>query len=525
METPPSQFRALLSPPVSTAAAAAYAVFACFFVAGRVGAYGPNHGDVAIWIPMHEWMSRGAVLYESVWDHKDWGFFWLSHPFYRLMGIEGLYLAAFLAVVAFGFGVYLCVRAFTSSRTGSVVASTAALTYTAAPSFWSIFTENLSSGLLVLAIGLSIRTPFVGGLIWALSASVKVAGAGLLVAALATIVISAAISGPSRDRRVLLRQAVRLLAGFTVGAALVVLAALITGSLLGWVDVITYNREYSQSRGFPPSGPISQMPGLVTQAVTEDIRALGQHQFFYVAALVVSILALSSIAFAQRKGRGESLIGQDEPERVTAVSAVVALAALFVTLAQRPSPQHWQYFVGPAVLLISVLFVRVRKHGTSGGTFVRILGVVLLVLPLALSVYFDRSMLPRGILDRGIALTYFAQGGVLGDELRQVPPDSTLSFYGINDERVDVAQLPDSGVLACPLIVQFPWYSPRYDTAIEQCIQNRPDYVVVGTEIWGTDAWQGALSRLLESEYVQCAENEPTRELWVRAGGTCPSGR
>jgi len=504
--------------------ATAYVGFASVFVAGRVGVYGPNHGDVAIWIPMHEWMSRGAVLYESVWDHKDWGFFWLSQPLYRLMGIEGLYLVAFLAVLAFSLGVYLCVRTRTSRPVGSVVASTAAMTYTAAPSFWSIFTENLSIGLLVLAIGLIIRLPVAGGFIWALSASVKIAGAGLLVAALATIVISAAISGPSRDRRVLLRQAARLLAGFTIGAALVVLAALITGSLLGWVDVITYNREYSQSRGFPPTGPISRMPGLVTQAVTEDIRALGQHQFFYFAALVVSLLALAGITFPQRKGRGGSFVGQVDPERVTAVSAGVALAALFVTLAQRPSPQHWQYLVGPVVLLISVLFVRVGKPGTSGGMFVRILGVVLLVLPLAVSVYFDRSMLPRGILDRGIALTYFAQGGVLGDELRQVPPGSTVAFFGINDERVDMEQLPDSAVLVCPLIVQFPWYSPRYDTLIEQCIQDRPDYVVVGTAIWGTEDWQGALSRLLESEYVQCAEDEPTRELWVRAGGTCPSG-
>ena len=105
-----------------------------------------------------------------------------------------------------------------------------------------------------------------------------------------------------------------------------------------------------------------------------------------------------------------------------------------------------------------------------------------------------------------------------------VEPSSSIAFFGQNDERVNVERLPASSVLSCPLIVQFYFFSPRYDDVIEDCFREKPDYVVVGTESWGTDEWRSSLSRLLESEYVQCAENEPTPELWGRAGGKCPSG-
>ena len=523
MKIASSQRQPPLPSQASAIAATVYAVFAALFVAGRVGVYGPNHGDVAIWIPMHEWMSRGATLYVTVWDNKDWGFFWFSQIFYRLWGIEGLYLFGFLAVVALGCGTYLVLRLFATVPLALFLSSTAAMIYVAAPSFWSIFTENLGIGFLILGLGLTMRSPIAGGFVWALASSVKIAGAGIFLALLGYLVAASLLSRSESVRSALRRRSARLFGGFVGGLVLVVLLANLSGSLAGWLEVFDSNREYSQIRGFPPAGPIHQMPFLAVQGALDDIRSLGQHQFSFMATIALAIIGLAVLALASRRHGNQGVTGGQVGIHAIPEVVVVTVTALVLTLAQRPSPQHWQYFVGPAVLLMVLLFVQVEWSRKWPGLLAGVLASLLLVSPLIVSVYFDRTMLPRGILDRGIALTYFAQGGVLGDELSQVEPNSSIAFFGQNDERVNVERLPASSVLSCPLIVQFYFFSPRYDDVIEDCFREKPDYVVVGTEIWGTDEWRFSLSRLLESEYVQCAEEEPTRELWVRAGGICPS--
>lgn len=58
----------------------------------RCVAWDPVQGDITVWIFAHEWLSRGVPLYAGVWDHKDLGFFAVTHSFYVLDSIRGLYL-------------------------------------------------------------------------------------------------------------------------------------------------------------------------------------------------------------------------------------------------------------------------------------------------------------------------------------------------------------------------------------------------------------------------------------------------
>ena len=125
----------------------AVVVFSALFVVARTTGYGPWEGDVAVWIFIHEWLSRGVPLYAGIWDHKDWGFFAVTRPFYHLAGITGLYLSAIVAVAAFAGGVFLLVNQLVSWRRASVIAAITAATYTAAPSYLATYTETMLSHL------------------------------------------------------------------------------------------------------------------------------------------------------------------------------------------------------------------------------------------------------------------------------------------------------------------------------------------------------------------------------------------
>ena len=66
------------------------------FVSKRIEAVEPAHGDIAVWITVHEFLKRGHSLYRDVWDHKDPGFFTWSHPFFETWGTEGALYVWFL---------------------------------------------------------------------------------------------------------------------------------------------------------------------------------------------------------------------------------------------------------------------------------------------------------------------------------------------------------------------------------------------------------------------------------------------
>ena len=495
--------------------------FATIFVAGRVGSYGPNHGDVAIWIPMQEWMARGETLYETVWDNKDWGFFWLPQPLYRLWGIEGLYLAGFLAVVALGVGIYLLVRPFMTPGGAASLAATGAVVYASSPSFWSIFTENLGIGLVVLAFGLLLRYPLLGGLTWSIAASVKLAGAGLFILTMLALVVLVLVDRHHEYQVQLRRKISRAVAGFLLGSVFVISLAASTGSLWGWLDIISYNREYASIRGFPPAVPFLELPVAVVSNSLFDISQLGQHQLAFLLALCLSLVSLSVLILSQRKAMRHDATETAHALGTLFLLLVLVLGSLAITFSQRPSPQHWQFVVGPAVVLASWLYALLSSARPKRAAVLRVLGIGLLVLPLMTSIFFDRTMLPRGILDRGIALTYFAQGGILGQELAAAPPESSIASFTINDERVDVSQLPPDATLACPFVVQFNFFFPRYEQELRECIEIRPDLVVLGAEPWATELLRGEITSVIQNEYELCAQAGSTHELWARADVGC----
>ena len=495
--------------------------FSTIFVAGRVGSYGPNHGDVAIWIPMHEWMARGETLYETVWDNKDWGFFWLPQLLYRLWGIEGLYLAGFLAVAALSVGIYLLVQPFMTPGGAASLAATGAIVYTSSPSFWSIFTENLGIGLVVLAFGLLLRYPFFGGLTWSIAASVKLAGGGLFLFTMLGLVVIVVVNRHHQHRAQLRGRILRAVAGFLLGTLFVLALAASTGSLWGWLDIISYNREYASIRGFPPAVPFLELPLAAVSNSLLDVSQLGQHQLVFGLALCLSSVSLSVLILSQRKAMRLGTAEVSNAKESLFLLSILLLGSLALTLSQRPSTQHWQYVVGPAVALTSFLYALLYSARPKHASVLRVLGIGLLILPFMTSVFFDRTMLPRGILDRGIALTYFAQGGIFGEELAAAPPESSFASFTINDERIDVSQLPPRATLACPFVVQFSFFFPRYDQDLRDCIEMRPDLVVLGAEPWASATLRNEITSVVEEEYELCAQAGSTHELWVRAEVGC----
>ena len=68
-------------------------------VGAGVWVYGSDGGDIATWIFVHEWMSRGVLLYRDAWEHKDVEFLLLTQPFYWVGSTLGLYVSGVVVVV------------------------------------------------------------------------------------------------------------------------------------------------------------------------------------------------------------------------------------------------------------------------------------------------------------------------------------------------------------------------------------------------------------------------------------------
>lgn len=74
-----------------------------------------NSKDFPVWISVHELLNRGHMPYRDVWDHKDPGFFFLSHPLFTAYSVRGLYIFGLLMTVCLTMGVF-CARSNWSAR-------------------------------------------------------------------------------------------------------------------------------------------------------------------------------------------------------------------------------------------------------------------------------------------------------------------------------------------------------------------------------------------------------------------------
>ena len=497
---------------------------AIVFMLGRVPTFGPNTGDISVWIPVHEWMKRDVPLYEGVWDHKDLGFFWFTQPFYELWSVTGLYIVGALSAVFVAIGAYLIVRELTQPLTALLLGLLAMTTFVAASTFLSTYTETLAIGLASLAVGLLVRSPLLGGFVFAASIAVKVSGAIVLLVIGGFQLLSASWSSKGPPSASMLRSAWITGIGVGVGIVAIVSLAWATDSLTGWLEIISYNREYAQLRGSVPEVPWIEKPGAILQMYLQDFANLGRDQLFFLSALALAS-GIPLLFWRPWRLAIQYSTGLDRPRLAIVLSSGFTLGALLVTLGQRPSWHHWQYAVAPLSLLMVVTWAATRHSGGFSSRVKAAIGVILLLLPLAVALHLNRSLVSAVTPTALNQWRHLNEGAVLTTELTRLTPGTSVAIFGINSVRADYAAMPEEIKLACRFFYQFDHLLPRYREEILSCQATDPDLVIVQSAGWADDAVRTSISSWLTSEYVPCITASATDfQLWAKNATFCPMG-
>ena len=488
-------------------------VFSSLFILSRVGYFSPYGGDIAVWIFTHEWLGRGYTLYEGVWDHKDWGFFAITQPFFQIAGIKGLYIAALLSVYVFMTGIFLLIRHITSFKKGVLVSILAGITFTSSPSFLATYTENLSISLSVLALGLILKYPFLSGAVFALSVSVKISGILIFIVVFGLyLLIQHFIL--KQSSRALRKRLARVAIGFLLITLFILVTTYIQGTLKGWLEVIRYNSEYGKIRR-GPMPPISDIIGFLKFASPGDAVAI------FLACLGLTTLILSALTTKKIPWRQEGgKQGQNFAEPLILAAGLTFTTLIVMIIQFPPSFQHWQYFVGGAVTLTSVL------ASILGATFPpeklhrKVLAIVLLPIIAGSAVavsgqgfngFYQGANRWLGNIDSGEEVSI----------LKEVPAKSSIAFINTGSSLFNLKSLPSDIKLECEFFYNFPHLLPRFGNEMLECLRKDLDYIILRKSPLLDLAFQGKALKILGKNYRECSVAEDEFRLWVSKNISC----
>ena len=461
-------------------------------------------GDGAIFVNVHEFIKRGHVLYRDVWDHKDAGFFVLSHPFFARMGLEGLYVFGLAFVLIFAAGVFFAVRSISNTLVASIIAALATIAYISTQSFYPSYTEHPSISLAVLGAGVAASYPLVAGFALILSCTVKVSGV-IIYACVACLYVVRALfyrsSSPVAKRNLVL---------FAIGSLVGVLsfAAISNGivSWRDWLEVVAFNREYAERRSSPLKA--SDFINLFDKSCPRQI-------LLTLYALIASVVLLG--AFSTSKAlhtRAEKNI----PASLFSLACVVG-AYIAQMLQYPPVPHNWQYLAGAitfsTAICLTACFVRLPAKYLCVGVFI--------VCGLYLAQQW-RLILPTSF-DTGWAeiASAFKTRAALSNTTSLLPPNSTIAIFGGNQERVEFQDSPASLSLSCRFFYQFELFAPRFSDDINNCLNRRPRFVFLNTS--HTPDVSFAARARLKAEYVDCEVVDRNFKIFSADADSCASLR
>jgi hypothetical protein len=487
--------------------------FAVFYLLSRVGYFAPSGGDISVWIFTHEWLSRGNTLYEGVWDHKDWGFFAITQPFYELAGIKGLYFAALLSVSFFAIGIFLLVRSVATFKKSVIVSFLAAITYTSSPSFLATYTENLSISLSVLALGLVFKYPVISGAVFALSVSVKISGI-LVFTVIFGLHSATQYFLLKRRAQVLYTRLAKLAGGFLFTCLLILGTTYMQGTLGGWMEVIDYNSEYGEIRR-GPMPPISEIINFLKFSSPGDAVAI------FLACLGLSTLTLCAFTREEFLHIKENAKQQKSTLETLVLAAGLTFSSLTVMIIQfPPSFQHWQYFVGGAISLISVISSILGVTSMSNKFCTGI--IIGFLSPIVIGTAIAASSQTSGSFQAGTTrwLDHIDKGEEVSI-LKHVPPKSTIAFINFGSSLFNLNSLPDGVKLGCRHFYNFPHLLPRFGQEMLSCLKSDLNYVVLRKDPELDLEFQRKILSILQQGYTECKVSESEFQVWALDPNSC----
>jgi hypothetical protein len=521
----PSLFRKPLSPTLMKTFTIGYAFVVSALITSVVILRTGVTADAGIFIRMQSGWASGLVLYEEVFDIKDFGFFALNAPFFRLWGVPGLVVAALVWTLIFIGALYFVCRSIIRAQPSLLVSLTLGLIWVSGSWFMPLYTEVVSAALLSLGIALIIQQKnLISGLVLGLVVAVKLI---LVIPVFAVILYMFLISllkffrskpnplSPPDKRGITgaLRSPALVIVGLGVGFTSMVTLAALVGSLRGWLEVFETNRAYQESTGIG----IFDYAGLVVL-----IDAIFSNSMFAIS-LIISVLSVLCLLLFQR---GRTVLRRNREN--LSLLAVAFLGTAWASKLQNAAGFHSQ--VAFSVLLLTLalclsmtLLVISEGFVTVGTSVVMLCAVALAVFAYSNSWLF--SYTPGVLIEKWRDLERQSSEERY---LSSFPTFSSVSISLTSGPRFYYSDAKDTP-LSCRFHLSHPLYLHTHRQEIESCWAGAADVVVwEDTKVYGewfgyATFWDSQRAKLFR-DYRICAQFEPSKIIiFARPQIPCPA--
>jgi hypothetical protein len=475
--------------------------------------------DFAVWVFVHGWLQHGESLYADVWDHKDFGFFFFNSLFFELGSTSGLVAGGLFWTGLFGCGVFVSASRKLNTTAALAVALMASIIYVLSPTYLGAYTENQAIAIAVLAVALLPGMPAIAGVLLAVSTSVKVSG--LVITLFVIVILLVGSLWEPHERRETHRLIRRLILSYTFGLLAIGFLAVALGALSGWLEVISFNIEYSSIRR--ADRPSLFSPRALLGYLTGDTET----RVFLSVLLSTTLLLLvvrnrtgTTIASKQISQLRTSL---EKHEQLVGIG--LTLGAIAGVLAQSPArPHHFGYLVGAILYLASSSFARILATGVAVTLRLKIfVGFMVTLLSITASGFSIREDGPSWPINN-VAKWKSLEDGELQFLFEESPDvQKSLVFMNYGGLAIDFGTLPPSARIACRFFYNLPHLMPRYKDEMLSCLRNDVDFVFVGLQKPLDSSFLVIAREILESRYVQCDSPQVTTEVWIKPQNKCPT--
>jgi hypothetical protein len=483
-------------------------------------------GDAGDFIRMQAGWNSGLVLYDEIFEIKDFGFYALNAPFFALAGVSGLAFASVIWTSLFTLALYLTARLFVGTRSSIVIASSLTCLWVGGPWFYPLYTETLSLGLLTMGISLINKQRFfVSGLLLGLAVASKLVFVIPVFLTVVFLAVSVFIANRNKIFMIIrakkdfgfisfLKPQIFILYGLLLALVMVVGLSIATGTLQGWFEVLKTNRAYQGLTGM-------RLNIFDTHGFALLGSALSSNPLF---AIVIFLLVPCTF-FLFLSAHGRKLLYAYSP--ALAVLIVALFGTAWAVKLQNPLGHHSQPFLG--LLFMVLAFVLAATWCVLGASFLKEAKVIAPVYTLAvLGIVLMISGTPGDVLSKAQAnwtnitetsdldayLSLFDSGKSIDLVFTSSP-----KFFFTSAGRLD---------LKCRFHGSHPIGLFTHFEEVKSCAENPAEIVVwqdrrvYGEWLGYAEFWTTQRAHLFES-HRSCMDFSSDVRVMVSKGLSCPS--
>jgi hypothetical protein len=471
-----------------------------------------SFGDGSIFADAHNFILNGNILYEGVWDHKDYGYFLIGKPFYFLFGISGLYILGLISLFCFCISVWHCTRLFTNNFNSLLLTVISLVFYSGSFGFSPLQPEFLSINFLIAGATLIISGRYIGSILLALAVVIKISS----ILPVFFFFVSFYIIGYLNHENKFLKKLFITMTIFMVTVFGVVVLSYLDNTLSGWLEITSFNLFYSDyvrlGNKFNPTDPAS--------FILANIRVLFGIYAYAGKSIAIAIslnffLLFFTFWFLKKypKVSIRNFINLIVPY------FGILLGCYLAMLSQAPpADHHYIYILAP--LLVLILTMAANLMCLLSITSQKVLNIVISIVIIVYMIFLPYKTGMEVWIDP-------YRNAQLKHSIGLLEKDQTFAILRGN-HHLQLGPNQFYAKLKCRHFYQLEHIIEFYENEILSCIKSSPDFIFVNeSEI--NILWKSRVSWYYEkilpfinANYKICDVKEESLNIYVKRNLKCP---